>query len=294
VLWASEGQIYPRFGYGLASRRVSLSIESREVRLPEPAEPGRLRTVPTGQARPQLERLYEAVRPSRPGWSDRDERWWAFRLADPANRRRGSTEQRVTLHEGGTGVDGYALWRTRSDWGMTGPNGEVNVDEVVTDSPDAYLALWRFLLSIDLTRHAKLWASGLDEPLLHLADAPRRLGATLSDGLYLRIVDLPAALSARRYASPVDVVIDVTDPLLPANAGRWRLSADTKQATCTRTDEPADLACGITELGAAYLGGASLAELGAAGRVRELRAETLAAAATAFGWHRAPAAIEVF
>lgn len=294
VLWASEGQIYPRFGYGLATRRVSLSIESREVRLPQPTEPGRLRTVSPAPARPHLERVYESVRPDRPGWSDRDERWWAYRLADPAHRRRGATERRVTLCEGSTGATGYALWRTRSDWSATGPNGEVSVDEVVTSDPDAYLALWRFLLSIDLTRHAKVWATGPDEPLLHLADAPNRLGARVGDGLFVRIVDLPAALSARRYAAPVDVVIDVTDPLLPANSGRWRLTADGQKGICTRTDEPADLACGITELGAAYLGGSSLAALGAAGRIRELRPETLAPAAVGFGWHRAPAGLEIF
>jgi predicted acetyltransferase len=294
VLWASEGQIYPRFGYGLATRRVSFMIETREVRLPAPAEPGRLRTVPVAAARPDLVRVYESVRPDRPGWSDRDQRWWSYRLADPASRRRGTTELRVTLHEGSGGVDGYALWRARSEWGPGGPNGEVNVDEVVATDPDAYLGLWRFLLSIDLTRRARLWSAGPDEPLLHLADAPRRLGAGFADGLYVRIVDLPAALAARRYAAPVDVVIDVTDPLLPANAGRWRLTGNDQKASCTRTDDAADLACGIGELSAAYLGGTSLAALGTAGRVTQLRPEALAPAAIAFGWHRAPAGLEIF
>jgi predicted acetyltransferase len=294
VLWASEGRIYPRFGYGMASHRLSLSIETREVQLPEPAEPGRVTTVPVAQARPQLERLYESARPDHPGWSHRDERWWSYRLADQPARRGGSTELRVALHEGAAGVDGYALWRTRSDWSMSGPNGEVNVLEVVATSPDGYLALWRFLLSIDLTRWAKLWMAGPAEPILFLTNEPRRLGAVYGDGLFVRITDLPAALTTRRYAAPVDVVLEVDDPLLTANAGRWRLTADEQKATCTRTDEPADLACGIGELGAAYLGGTSLAALATAGRVRELRPETLARAAIAFGWHHAPAGIEIF
>ncbi|HEY8472697.1 MAG TPA: GNAT family N-acetyltransferase [Natronosporangium sp.] len=294
VLWATESQIYPRFGYGLASWRVSCSIETREVRLPEPAEPGRLRTVPVEQARPELARVFEAVRPGRPGWSDRDDRWWSYRLADPASHRQGSTTRRITIHEGSAGVDGYALWRARSKWSDTGPNGEVSVDEVVAINPDAYLTLWRLLLSIDLTRSVKVWATGLDDPLLHLVDAPRRLGTTVGDGLFVRIVDLPAALAARRYAVPVDVVIEVTDPLRPANTGRWRVTGDAEKATCTRTEEPADLACGITELGAAYLGGTSLAALAAAGRVRELRPETLAPVAAGFGWPVAPSAIEIF
>jgi predicted acetyltransferase len=294
VLWASEGRIYPRFGYGLASQRVSYTVDIREVRLPEPTEPGRLRIEPPAEALPQLRRVYESVAPGRPGWSSRDDRWWAYRLADPAGRRRGATERRATLHEGAAGVDGYALWRSKGNWGAGGPEGEVSVDEVVATTPDAYLALWRFLISIDLTRSARLWLGGPDEPLLHLANEPRRLGATLGDGLYVRIVDLPAALAARRYAAPVDLVIEVTDRLLPGNAGRWRLTADPEKATCTRTEQPADLACDITELGAAYLGGTPLAALAAAGRVRAPRPEALAAASTGFGWHRAPSAIEIF
>lgn len=296
VLWASEGRIYPRFGYGQASQRVSLSIDTHEVRLPPPAEPGRLRTVPVAEARPQLQHLYELARPDRPGWSSRDDRWWSYLLADPASRRHGATEQVATLHEGRAGVDGYALWRTKSGWDHGGPKGEVTVAELVTLGPDSFLALWRFLLSIDLTRTATLRFAGPAEPLLHLADEPRRLGATLSDGLFLRIADLPVALTARRYAAPLDLVLAVTDRQLPRNAGRWRLTAtaDGDKASCTRTDEPADLACDTADLAAAYLGGTSLAALAAAGRVRELRPEAVAAASTGFGWHQSPSAIEIF
>lgn len=296
VLWASEGRIYPRFGYGMASYRVSFTVDSRELRLPEPAHPGRVRTVPPAEAGPDLRRVYEAVRADRPGWSSRDDRWWDTRtLADPPARREGATALRATLHSDGGGVDGYALWRTKGDWGAGGPQGEVRVKEVVAVTPEAHLALWRFLLGIDLTRSASVWLAGLDEPLLHLADEPRRLGTRLGDGLFVRIVDLPAALAGRRYAAPVDAVLDVTDPLLPGNTGRWRLSAGRERAaTCVRTDEPADLACGIADLGAAYLGGVSLGALAAAGRVTELRPGALAAASAAWGWHRSPAGNEIF
>src|SRR5690606_3971888 len=113
-------------------------------------------------------------------------------------------------------------------------------------------------------------------------------GARLADALWVRVVDVPAALSARRYVAPVDVVLEVTDDLLPGNAGRWRLVADASGvARCTRTEAPADLACDVAALGAAYLGGASLGALGAAGRVVERRPGALAAASVAFGWHRA-------
>ena len=94
--------------------------------------------------------------------------------------------------------------------------------------------------------------------------------------------------------SVFDVVVDVTDPLLPENSGRWRLTGDREQARCVPTDEPADLACGVADLAAVYLGGPSLRSLADAGRVRELRHGAVAEANTAFGWDRAPAGIEIF
>jgi predicted acetyltransferase len=294
VLWASEGRIYPRFGYGLATHRTSMKIDTREVGLPAPAAPERLRTLPPAGARPVLAGLYESIRTDRPGWSGRSEHWWDELLADPPGKRGGATQLHATLHDGPGGVDGYALWRSKSDWSPAGPEGEVLVQEVVAATPAAYLALWRFLLSIDLTRWTKLWRGAADEPLWHLVDEPRRLGAVLGDGLFVRIVDLPAALTGRRYTAPLDVVLDVTDPLRPGNAGRWRLAGDGQQVTCTRTDEPADLVCDIADLGAAYLGGTSLGALAAAGRVREQRPGALASASAAFGWHRVPSGIEEF
>lgn len=294
ALWASEGRIYPRYGYGMATERMSLRIDAREVRLPEPDGAGTLRTVSPDRALTVLPAVYESVRTRRPGWSSRDEHWWSRILSDPPAQREGATERRITVHEGTDGVDGYALWRGKGEWGPGGPEGEVRVQELVTDSLDAYLRLWRFLLSVDLTRWATMRLGSPADPLLHLANEPRRLGATLGDGLYIRLVDLPAALTTREYAAPIDAVIEVVDPLREANAGRWRLTAAPGKATCTRTDDPADLACDITDLGAAYLGGTALGTLGAAGRVRELTPGSLAAASAAFGWHRTPAGLETF
>ncbi|WP_130339227.1 GNAT family N-acetyltransferase [Micromonospora kangleipakensis] len=295
VLWASEGRIYPRFGYGLAAQRLTVSCDTTELRLPEPASvAGTLRLDQPVARQAELARLYDRVRADRPGWSNRDERWWRYVVADVKSLREGATERRVLLHEGPSGLDGYALFRTKDEWDGSGPRGEVRVDEVVAEHPDAYLALWRLLLSIDLTRRLSFRTAAVDEPLLWLVNEPRRLGAQLSDGLWVRVVDLPAALAARRYATDLDVVIEVTDELLPENAGRWRLVGGPSAATCTATTEPPRLACDVRALGELYLGGAGLGALAAAGRVRELVPGTLAAAAPAFGWHRAPAPMEVF
>lgn len=294
VLWASEGRIYPRFGYGMAAQHVSYDIQTREAALPPAPFAGRLRIADPMSALTELTKVYEQVRPERVGFSSRNQPWWDYVLADPAARRGGRTARRAVLHEGPGGVDGYAIWRVQRGWDHSGPKAEVEVNGLVAASQEAYRDLWAFLLDIDLTRKVTYGWAAVDEPLQYMVNEPSRLAARVSESLWVRVVDVPAALAARRYAAPVDVVLEVADPMLPENAGRWRLSGGPDGASCAATDAPADLALTVNDLGAAYLGGTPLAGLAAAGRVRELRPGALAAASTAFGWHRKPQAIEVF
>lgn len=294
VLWATEGRIYQRFGYGMASRRMSLTIDNREVRLTTPAPAGgRLRTATVAEARAEMVKVYARTYPDRPGFSERHDRTWDFFLADTAVRRGEHGPLRVVLHYGPAGVNGYALFRVKGTWDEAGPAGEVLINEVVTSDPIAYARLWQFLLTMDLTRTAKTRNCATDEPLQYLSSDPRRMGAHVSDALWLRIVDLPRALRARAYVAPVDVVLQVSDVHLPENNGRWRLTITPAHTRCVRSDEPADLTCDIGALGAAYLGGVSFAALALTGRV-SAEAGVLAELTNAFGWHRAPACSEVF
>jgi predicted acetyltransferase len=296
LLWPSEGRIYHRFGFGPASQRLQFDIDIREVRWvhDQPGE-GRLRGGPPAELLPQLCAVYERLRPERPGWSSRDADRWAVVLADTPVHRLGGTELQATVYESASGVDGYALWRTRSGWTPTStPRGEAWVVEVAAATPAAYRALWRFLLGLDLTRAAKYQLGAVDEPLLHLVDEPRELGTRVLDGQWARVVDVGAALAARRYATELDVVIQVADPVIEGNAGRWRLAGGRSGSSCARTTANPDLVCGIADLSAAYLGGTSLAALAAAGRVTECCPGAVATASAAFGWHRAPAALEIF
>jgi predicted acetyltransferase len=300
MLWASEGRIYQRFGYGAAARRLQIKADRRDVRLlPRfAAASGRLREAAQGEARKEMTELFERARPERVGWSSRNDAWWTFLLADQPENRNGASAMHALLYEGASGLEGYARWRTRPDWDSAGPAAEVGVTELVAVTPAAYNELWRFLLSVDLSRTVDFWAGSLDEPIQFMVDEPRTLGTRVSDSLWLRIVDLPAALARRAYQTPVDVVLEVDDQLLAENAGRWRLRSDGPAGTATCVPAPAgapvDLVCDVADLAAAYLGGTSLATLAAAGRVREANPGALATASTAFGWHRTPSALEVF
>ncbi|GIF40803.1 GNAT family N-acetyltransferase [Actinoplanes xinjiangensis] len=293
VLWASETSIYPRFGYGPAASRLSLNIMNREVRLPvPPAEPsGRLRMGDPGDLLAEMSGVYERLRPDRVGWSSRDDNWWKWVLGDPKDHRDGATRRYAVVHEGPGGPTGYALWRIKDDWNSHGPSAEVQVREVVAADPETYQALWRFLLGIDLTRSVTMRLAAVDEPLLYMVDEPRRLGAGYVDALWLRVIDVPGALTARRYATDVDVVLEVTDPILTRNSGRWRLTGGPGGATCTPTGDPADVALSVTDLGAVYLGGTAFSTLAAAGRVRQATGND---PTVAFRWNRLPSPTEVF
>lgn len=295
ALWASEGRIYQRFGYGLAARRLAVDIDAREVRLNVQPDPSvTLRTAAPQEVREQLAAVHAGAWQQRPGWSERHERTWDYLLADPPARRHGGSALRAVLAQSGDEIVGYATYRTRSEWDANGPKGVIDINEVVAPSPGGYLALWRFLIAYDLTRTTSWWLAAPDEPLMRLVNEPRRLGGKVADAIWLRIVDVPAALAARRYATPVDLVLDVTDEMLAANTGRWRLVGGPDGATCSPTADPADLTLGIGALGSAYLGDASLGPLAQAGVVIEERPGAVARASVAFGWHRAPSGLDVF
>jgi len=304
VLWASEPTIYGRFGYGRASDAVTLAVDTRSVRLRPPAGEagapgalggGALALATPAAARATLADVYERQRTATVGWLDRPGAWWDVRLFDPERRREGASTLRAVLHTGAAGSpDGYALYATKSGWAAGGPAGEVHVREVVAGDPAAYAALWRFLLELDLVRTVRYRLGGADEPLVHLVDNVRGLHPQVGDGLWVRLVDVPRALAARRYAVDVDVVLDVTDAFCPWNAGRYRLTGGPAGADCRPATGPADLAVDAATLAAAYLGGPTLAALAAAGRVGELRPGALAAASPAFAGLRQPHCPEIF
>jgi predicted acetyltransferase len=291
ILWASEPQIYGRFGYGLATRHLSLTVpRDPEALLPSAPrdESLRLRVVDPSDWKLTAD-VYARVRELRPGAPARDELWWKHAVQDIVAMRDGKSALRCVVAEDETGVRGYARYATKDMFEDWVSSGKVMVREVMAVDAAASAALYRYLCDLDLMGTTHLWNVPVDDPLLLWLQNPRKAKPVLGDSLYVRLVDLDRSLRARTYATPVDVVLEVTDDLCPWNAGRWRLTAGPdRETTCERTTDAADLALGVVDLGAVYLGGTSLHELAMAGWVSELRAGTLAAAATAFAHTPAP------
>jgi predicted acetyltransferase len=293
TLWASESMLYGRYGYGKASWHATFTVRRGEgTLLPgAPRDPSlTLRLVEPGEARPDLEKVFETALRSRPGLFARNEDWWDARLYDPESDRGGRTPLRCLLASDEAGTRGYALYSGRAEWDTDTflPDGSIEVRELTASDPAASAALWENLLSRDLTTEIKAALRPADDPLLfQLADS-RRLRPRVADGLWVRLVDLPAALSARGYAAPADLVLEVRDDLLPANAGRWRLTTTPETARCERTSDTPDISVDVSELGAAYLGGTSLGSLAAAGLVTEHRPGAVTRLSAAMSWTPSP------
>ncbi|MET9350713.1 GNAT family N-acetyltransferase [Streptomyces termitum] len=290
VLTASEPVIYGRFGYGAASWAHRAVIDTTRVRLDLPAgvDGVVLRPVPLADSSAAYEELYARLVPRRPGMTVRPAGWERQPLLDPPGARGGSSPRQCVLAERDGELVGYASYTVKPDWGWAGPDGSVTVRELMGLDPVAEAALWRFLCSVDLTAKVRIDSRPVDDGWRHLVSDVRRCEPVLREVLFARPVEVGAALAARTYRTPVDVVLDVSDAFCPWNEGRWRLSGDAKGAVCERTSDAPELALSVRELGAAYLGGTALSSLAAAGRVAELRDGALAEASLAFGSDAAP------
>ena len=291
LLWASESLIYGRFGYGQVTAKLRISGPTRSTAFLPGVDlgVGSVGEVEREEWLAAAEPLYARLLAERPGGLNRDRDWWQVRLHDPEQWRHGATALRFVLHYGMQGeVDGFAAFRVKGGDGGDLPGSEVLVTDIEAAQPSAYGSLWRFLLDLDLVRKFTRGHAPVDEPLRYLVADPRMITTELSDGTYARLVDVPRALEARSYASDVDVVIAVSDPLLPHNDATFRLQGGRDGSTVSETQRPADVGLTVRDLGAIYLGGTSLSSLHAAGLVQERTPGAVAAITAAFAADRAP------
>jgi predicted acetyltransferase len=292
IHWATEDTIYGRFGYGIASMAAEIDVP-REHATPfgHIEVPGQARLVTLADAEPLIAPVYERVARVTPGMFARTSAWWQDRLLiDHPWRRQNAGALRCAVWENEGGVTAYAFYRVNQMFERGNSTGHVFVVEAMGESAEATHAIWRFLFGIDFLARVKAIYLPLDHPMLLSLAEPRRLNFLLREGLWARLIDVGAALSARGYASDDAVVIDVTDEFCPWNTGRWRVA----RGGVERTTADADLACEVQSLGCVYLGGFSFAELARALRVTELRDGAIARADALFRTDHAPWCPELF
>ena len=287
-LWASESPIYPRFGYGLASMCTELEVPTDHGAFVRGVElGGRIRLLMREDALPAMRPVHERVAAMRPGMIAIDDRWWTWLFVEREKDRESPTFYAVHEDDGGT-IDGYAVYRVKHEWVHSVPRSELEVRQLLSSNPVATASLWRYLLDVDLVATVKAWDRPIDEELLLIAAEPRRLSATLADGLWVRVIDLPAAFAARGYGHDGRVVFEVRDAFRPATSGRYELVVREGEGRSERTDLEPEISCGVEALGATYLGGSSFRQLARAQQARELVPGALARADGMFNGDPAP------
>ena len=288
-LWASEGGIYGRFGYGLAALCGEIDLPRAHARFRRPVDvDGGFRLLTLDEALDLLPHVYERVAGGTPGMFGRTEAWWRTRvLDDPEWRRDGGGEMVRVALLGENEILGYALYRLKMGFADGASTGAVHVIEALGITPEALAGIWRHLLDIDWMDRTKAWLLPVDHPLFLLLDEPSRMRFRVEDSIWLRLVDVGAALAARGWAGEEELVLEVTDSFCPWNEGRYRLDG-------LQTSDSPDLRLDVSDLGSVYLGGFTFGQLLRSGRVEELSAGAVQAAEGLFRTERAPWCPEIF
>lgn len=263
MLTVSESTIYGRFGFAPAAMASTVSIDTRRARYVGAVPPGRVQLIAPETARAEMDRLYETSRLASPGEIEVWPRRWDQIFGVPSDEKDVSKKPRAVRYDDENGVtQGVAVYRMKEDPSDYAAH-TAEVEYLTANTADAYAALWRFLLELDLTSKVHALLRPIDEPLRWAISDFRAMTVETYDHLWLRILDVPASLNAREFYAPLDLVIEVTDPQGHA-AGRYHLAE-----TTTKVETTPDLTLSINDLSALYLGGVSAIALQTAGRIHE-------------------------
>ena len=295
-LWASEAAIYGRFGYGSAADRGQWRIDVPACRPRRTAPAGAVTLYEAHEAKEALRAVYARHWRDRAGMLERSDIWWsARRLDDSPFRRGGFGPLTAALHACEGGPSGYVLYRRKSGWQAGLPKDEVAILEMV-GSDASRRALWAFMLSMDLIDTITATSLPTDDVVPLLVEDPRRTVVTAQDALWVRLLDVPAVLSARRYRWPGRLTLGVRPSpfaLEGLDHGTFQLEAGPIQTTCEPIDAAPDLTLDLADLGSLAFGGLSATRLAAAGRI-EGSPTAIEKADRMFGTTRAPWAAEQF
>ncbi|MDQ3785066.1 MAG: GNAT family N-acetyltransferase [Actinomycetota bacterium] len=296
ILWASEANIYRRFGYGLASMQAMIDIErDRAVFRRAIAPVGRARLVDIEQAAKVFPEIYDRVRIGTPGMVTRSPLWWReHTLHDLRQNHGGGPPMWRAVVEIEGRAEAYALYRVHQAWDQGSPTGFLQVLEVMATAPEAMQEVWRFLFGVDLVTRVKADWLQADHPLVLMVTEPSRLRFRLQDALFLRLVDVGRALEARAFRSEDSLTFEVRDAFCPWNEGRWHLETHAEGATAIRTSSQADLVLDVEDLGSVYLGAFTFEHLLMSSRVEEATPGAIRRADAMFISERAPWCVELF
>jgi predicted acetyltransferase len=292
ALWSSEETIYGRYGYGRAAFAGDISIPRERVAFAQPFEArGRIRLVEPDEALAKFPPLWDGLADERPGLFIRTPDWWETRtIDDPPDRRFGGGPKRFALLEQDGEPVAYAIYRHNMSWENFVSTGKVRVVEAIGRDAQATAELWRFLLDIDWVASIESSLVPPDHPLFFVLAEPRRARYRLGDSLWVRLVDVGTALSARAYARDDALVFELRDEFCPWNDGRWHLEGGAAE----RTEDAPDLRCDVSVLGSLYLGGITLSALAQANLVEEVTPGAIARADGVFRHGLHPWCPEIF
>lgn len=292
ALWASESVIYPRFGYGLAVSGEEWRIDrvrAEFARPPRDEAGGRVRMATRDDVARRFPAIYERAAAAHHGMLQPADSWWFSTFAEgPWTEAMAKDEPFLAIYQRDGIDEGFVSYDVSEFTGHRSVR-ELDVKRLVAATPEAHEALWRFVFGVDLVEsvHARNQSAGDALPWMLLDQ--RRLDRSVYDMIWLRLVDVPAALAARTYSMPGRLVIEVADAFCEWNDGTYVLEASASgAATCTPSDEPPHLSLAANDLAAMYLGGTSPTTLASAGRVTELLPRAVAKAEAMFRTDQAP------
>lgn len=288
MLTVSEATLYGRYGFGVAAHGASLRLDAKRAGWAGPDAPGRVDFISREMAREVMPPLHDAVRPTAPGEIEIPAGHWDNMTGTSSAVKDAESRRAIQYADTDGVVRGaavYTVQENHDDW----TKGTVRVHYLVAQTDEAYAALWRFLIELPLVATIEASELSVDEPLLWMIADRRAATVTVNDHHYLRILDVPAALEARRYATEGVVNLEVFDPL-GLSGGRFLVRTDaegraTVEHSATVPDGAVTLLLDSAALSAIYLGGVSVQTLAVAGRVQTSDA---AAAGAIFSWSTPP------
>ncbi|MFF6990737.1 GNAT family N-acetyltransferase [Streptomyces sp. NPDC010273] len=290
VLLASEALIYRRFGYGPATYTARLTVPRHRAAFAAPraggaAATGSVEVLRRAECGDILEEVYDRYRRAQPGALSRPHRWWALRAGQPPIS---PAPRYVAVHRDADGVpDGYASY-------SLGEATTLTVDETIAVDDAVFTALARFALGHDLVSQVVFRHVPPQHPLRwQLADFRAGEVSHDTDWLWVRLLDVPRALTARGWSTDGELVLAVDDPFLSGH-GRYLLTVRDGKADCVPTGREPDLSLDIDDLGSLYLGGTAPSTLVRAGHIRAHHPDAAARADALFRTDRSPHCLHWF